>query len=124
MIKTGVLIVVSALAAAIGGGADVRNTTAAAAVSENAAAGATVTISNFKFGPKVVRIKAGSEVTWMVQEGSHTVTADDGSFESAGLSQGQKFSHTFEKAGTFRYFCTLHGAKGGHDMAGTVIVTK
>src|SRR5215470_7736315 len=87
-------------------------------------AGATVTISNFQFTPKVVRIKAGDEVTWQVKEGTHTVTADDGSFESQNLTGGQKFSHTFDKAGTYRYYCSFHGSKGGHDMAGTVIVSK
>ncbi len=84
----------------------------------------TVTISNFQFTPRVVRVKAGAEVTWQVKEGTHTVTADDGSFESQALSAGQKFSHTFTKAGTYRYYCSFHGSKGGHDMAGTVVVTK
>jgi len=88
------------------------------------AAGATVTISNFQFGPKVVRIKAGGEVTWEVKEGTHTVTADNGSFESPTLSAGKKYSHTFPTPGAFKYYCSFHGAKGGHDMAGTVIVTR
>lgn len=97
---------------------------ASAVTPEPAAAAATVTISNFQFGPKTVRIKAGGEVTWQVKEGTHTVTADDGSFESQALSTGQKFSHTFAKAGTYRYYCSFHGSKGGHDMAGTVIVGR
>ena len=88
------------------------------------AVAATVTISNFQFGPKVVRIKAGGEVTWQVKEGTHTVTADDSSFESPAMSAGQKFSHTFAKAGTYRYYCSFHGSKGGHDMAGTVTVGR
>ena len=83
-----------------------------------------VTISNFQFAPRVVRVKAGAEVSWQVKEGTHTVTADDGSFESQALSAGQKFSHTFTKAGTYRYYCSFHGSTGGHDMAGTVIVTR
>ena len=91
---------------------------------EPAVAAATVAISNFQFAPKVVRIKAGSEVTWEVTEGTHTVTADNGGFESPTLSAGKKFSHTFSTPGTYRYFCSFHGSKGGHDMAGTVIVTR
>jgi plastocyanin len=94
------------------------------ATPEPVGAGVTVSISNFQFGPKVVRIKEGSEVTWQVKEGTHTVNADDGSFESPTLSAGQEFSHTFSKAGTYRYYCSFHGSKGGHDMSGTVIVTK
>ena len=88
------------------------------------AAGATVSISNFQFGPKVVRIKSGAEVTWTVKEGTHTVTADNGGFESPTLSAGKTFSHKFSKPGTYRYYCSFHGSKGGHDMAGTVIVTR
>ena len=91
---------------------------------EPAATGVTVSISNFQFGPKAVRIKAGSEVTWQVREGTHTVNADDGSFASPTLSAGQKFSNTFSTPGTYRYYCSFHGSKGGHDMSGVVTVVK
>ena len=57
-----------------------------------------MSISNFQFAPKVVRIKAGAEVTWQVKEGTHTVNADNGGFESPTLSAGQKFSHQFATA--------------------------
>ena|SRR5215471_8588734 len=83
-----------------------------------------VTISNFQFAPKVVRVKAGSAVTWEVKEGTHTVNADDDSFASSNLSAGQSFSHTFTKPGTYRYYCSFHGSKGGHEMAGTIIVSR
>jgi plastocyanin len=86
-------------------------------------AGATVTISNFMFSPKVIRIKAGAEVTWQVKEGTHTVTGDTGSWESPTLSAGKSFSHQFATAGTYGYHCSFHGS-AGHDMYGTVIVTK
>jgi len=86
--------------------------------------GATVSLTNFQFAPKVVRIKAGSAVTWEAKEGTHTVTADNGAFESPALSAGNKFSYTFSRPGTYRYYCSFHGSKGGHDMAGTVVVSK
>jgi hypothetical protein len=44
------------------------------------------------------------------------------SFKSETLTAGGKFEHRFERAGTFPYFCTFHGSKGGQDMAGTVTV--
>ena len=91
---------------------------------ELALVGAAVSVSNFQFAPKVVRIKAGAEVTWEVKEGTHTVSADDGSFESPNLSAGKKFSHTFSTPGSYRYYCSFHGSKGGHDMSGTIIVSK
>jgi plastocyanin len=84
----------------------------------------TVTITNFQFSPKTVTIKAGAEVSWEVKEGTHTVTADNGAFESQALSAGQKFNYKFTKPGTYRYYCSFHGGKGGHDMAGTVNVTR
>ena len=95
-----------------------------AASPELAAAGQTVTISNFQFAPKSVHVKVGSDVTWQVKEGTHTVTADNGAFSSQALSAGQKFSYTFTKPGTYRYYCSFHGSKGGHDMAGTAIVSR
>jgi plastocyanin len=84
----------------------------------------TVTITNFQFSPKRVTVKAGSDVTWEVKEGVHTVTADKGLFESQNLSAGQKFSFKFTKPGAYRYYCSFHGGKGGHEMAGTVMVVR
>lgn len=68
-----------------------------------------VTIKDFKFGPDMVTIKAGTTVTWTNQDSTqHTVTADDGSFDGGPLAQGQTFSHTFDTAGTFTYHCKIH----------------
>lgn len=86
-------------------------------------AGATVTITNFQFSPKVVRIKAGAEVTWTVKEGTHNVTGDGGAWASPTLSAGKSFSHQFATAGTYGYHCSFHG-NVGHDMFGTVIVSR
>lgn len=105
-------------------GAAERESIPAVAPEPAASAGPTVTISNFTFAPKVVRVKAGTEVTWQVKEGTHTVNADNGSFESPTLSAGKSFTHSFATAGTYRYYCSFHGSKGGHDMSGTVVVTK
>ena len=44
---------------------------------------------------------------------AHTVTADDGSFDSKSLASNATFSQTFAKAGTFAYHCAIHpGMKG------------
>jgi plastocyanin len=51
--------------------------------------GASVVITNNKFEPKTITVKAGSEVTWENKEGTHTVTADDGSWNSAALTAGK-----------------------------------
>ncbi len=83
---------------------------------------ATVKISNFQFTPKVLTITPGTTVEWVNDGGRHTVEADDGSFKSDVLKQGDKFEHKFDKAGTFPYHCEFHGDKGGKDMAGKIIV--
>lgn len=61
------------------------------------------------FDPAKVTIAAGTKVTWR-NNGSqaHTVTAEDGSFDSKSLAPGQTFVKTFDKAASFRYKCTPH----------------
>jgi plastocyanin len=83
---------------------------------------ATVKISNFQFSPKLLTVTPGTTVEWVNEAGRHTVEADDGSFKSDVLKQGDKFEHKFDKAGSFAYHCEFHGEKGGKDMAGKVIV--
>ena len=100
---------------AINGG---RTGATTAAVAEKA----TVKVSNFQFTPKVLTITPGTTVEWVNEASRHTVEADDGSFKSEVLKQGDKFEHKFDKAGTFAYHCEFHGEKGGKDMAGKIIV--
>jgi len=83
---------------------------------------ATVKISNFQFTPKVLTVAPGTTVEWVNTGGRHLVIADDESFKSEVLKQGDKFQHTFDKAGTFAYHCEFHGDKGGKDMAGKIVV--
>jgi plastocyanin len=66
-----------------------------------------------------VTVAAGETVTWSHEGGlPHTVTAEDGAFDSGDLSGGDTFSHTFEEAGSFPYVCSIHP-----DMTGTVEVS-
>jgi plastocyanin len=95
----------------------------ATASQEKAAEGAKVTISNNKFEPNTITVKAGSEVTWDNKDGSHTVTADDGSWTSSALTAGKTYSYKFDKPGKYPYYCAFHGGKGGHQMSGVVNVT-
>lgn len=80
-----------------------------------------VGIKDFKFGPKLLKIKAGTKVTWTNNEAvPHTATADKGEFDSGNIANGQSYSFTFDKAGTYKYHCNYHGSS----MSGTVKVTK
>jgi len=82
----------------------------------------TINISNFAFDPKDLQIEAGTTVIWKNTVGRHTVTADDASFDSPIMAPGEEFKRTFDRPGTVKYFCNLHGAAGGQKMAGTVTV--
>ncbi len=83
-----------------------------------------VPMANFVFNPKDITIPVGATVIWVNQDGApHTATADNGTaFKSDLLSNGQRFQQTFDQIGTFPYFCELHGAAGGVDMAGLITV--
>jgi plastocyanin len=72
------------------------------------------------FNPKSITVKAGTIVRWVNygKEG-HTVTSDDGYFDSGTLSPGGTFFVLFYKPGTYHYTCRPHGKMG---MVGTVVV--
>jgi len=83
---------------------------------------ARIIVKNFGFDPAEITVAAGTEVEWTDQGGRHSVEADDGSFQSETMTAGGRFKHRFDRPGVYRYFCEFHGAAGGHDMAGAVIV--
>ena len=83
------------------------------------AATVTVTIDNFAFSPATLDVAAGTTVTWTnKQDVTHTVTADDGSFDSGNIASGDTFSHTFDSAGTIAYHCAIHPT-----MKASIVVT-
>ncbi len=61
------------------------------------------------YAPENITIKTGDTVTW-TNDGSivHTVTPDDGSFDSGVLNKGDVWTHTFANPGTYTYHCTPH----------------
>ena len=68
--------------------------------------------------PKTYTVAAGDAVSFINDDDdAHTATADDGSWDSEGLNQGQKWSHTFAKSGKVTYHCTVHPF-----MHGTLVV--
>lgn len=98
-------------------------TAAPTEVVEEGGDGETVTIANFAFGPDTLTIKTGTTVTWRNNEDApHTVTADDDSFSSSTLGQGDSFSFTFDSPGTYDYHCQFHGGTGHTGMSGTIVV--
>jgi plastocyanin len=83
----------------------------------------TVAARDNVFGPDVVRIQPGGSVEWMNDgHGPHTVTADDGSWDSGNLDAGLDFTHTFDQPGAYAYHCTYHGGMVGTVLVGDVAV--
>jgi plastocyanin len=94
-------------------------TTAASTTTGGASGGSTATIQNFAFHPATLNAKAGQRATWSNDDSTaHTVTADNGSFDSGNLSPGKTFSTTLARSGTLKYHCSIHPF-----MQGTVSVS-
>jgi plastocyanin len=70
----------------------------------------TVLIKDFRFSPSKITIERGTKVRWINKDTSpHTATANNGrSFDSGRLGSGQRFSHTFRRAGKKPYHCEIH----------------
>jgi plastocyanin len=61
----------------------------------------------FAPGREVVLI--GDTVTWRnADSSSHTVTADDGAFDSGSFGPGASFSRSFQAPGVYKYHCSIH----------------
>jgi len=122
------LVATAALAAAGCGGGSSSNAddgygapvkAKATAVAKAPAATTTVKISQSSFQPQVIDAHVGDTITFVNQdEIAHTATAQDGTFDSKTLNQGQSFSFTPAKAGKIAYVCQFHPG-----MTGTIDVT-
>lgn len=83
-----------------------------------------IEMTNFSFQSNNVTIPVGTTVTWVnTDEAQHSATAVDGSFDTGLFGSGDEASVTFDKPGTYVYYCLLHGAPDGSGMVGTITVT-
>ena len=74
----------------------------------------------FVYDPPAIRIDERTDVIWEIaDQGGHTVTHEDGEFDSELLTEGETFRYTFEETGTYRYYCEPHRSLG---QKGVVIV--
>lgn len=75
------------------------------------------------FSPSSKTISAGTTITWINRDShNHTVTSGsnrtpDGRFDSGSFGANGTFSHRFDTAGTYNYYCGLHSG-----MTGTITV--
>jgi len=93
-----------------------------AAANESAAGGgaaaAKAEMRTMSFLPKRIEITPGTTVRWTNNDQLvHTITADDGSWDSGPIEPGATWSHAFTQAGTYAFHCTPHPF-----MKGVIIV--
>jgi plastocyanin len=63
-------------------------------------------------------VPAGTTITWTNRDDiPHNVVSTERTFKSPVLDTDEQFSHRFDKAGTYKYFCSLHPK-----MTGQIIV--
>ena len=78
----------------------------------------TVNIPEDAFDPAQLDVAPGTTVTWVNNDSEpHTVTADDGLFDSGRLDPGDSYSVWLGGSGTVAYHCNPHP-----DMTGSIVV--
>jgi plastocyanin len=84
-----------------------------------AAADATrVVVDNFSFAPATATVSVGTTVTWTNRDDiPHNVVSPEQKFKSRVLDTDEMFSHTFDVAGTYKYYCSIHPR-----MTGQIVV--
>ena len=77
-----------------------------------------VAVDNFSFTPAMAAVPVGTTVTWTNHDDiPHNVVSPEQKFKSSVLDTDETFSHTFDAAGTYKYYCSIHPR-----MTGQVVV--
>jgi plastocyanin len=101
-------------------GSSSSSTGASSSGSSSATGGNNVMIKGFAFSPSTLTVKVGAKVTFTQEDSGtmHTATSTGGkTINSPKMKQGQSYTVTFTKAGTYPYICSIHPF-----MKGTIIV--
>ncbi len=70
-----------------------------------------VSIKNFAFSVSTLTVSTGTTVKWTNNDAAtHTVTADDGSFDSGNMAPGASFRKTFNSPDSIPYHCNIHSS--------------
>lgn len=95
---------------------------ASSAGGDKAVATSSITVKDFRFDPKTATVKVGQEVTWTNEDSAnHGITDKGKAFTGPAFgpeADSKTFSHTYDKPGTYPYFCNIH-----ESMTGTINVT-
>ena len=78
----------------------------------------TIAIQNFAFSPSSLKVVAGRKVTVINDDSApHTLTSDDGKFDTGNIDPGNSGSFIAPSSGTYTYHCNIH-----RTMTGTLVV--
>jgi hypothetical protein len=79
---------------------------------------ANVTAKDNAFDPVTINIQPGTTIRWTnAGMRTHTVTANDGKWDSGDIPHGASYNVTFVTTGTYKYHC-----KHNKGMEGTIVV--
>ena len=77
-----------------------------------------IDIAKMSYADREVTVEAGTTVRWVNRDPvGHTVTSDEGVWESPLVEPGGSFEFTFGEPGRYNYHCVPHPF-----MKGTVVV--
>lgn len=81
-----------------------------------------VTIRQFRFGPPILAVAAGTPIVWINRDDEPHLIVGIGVgapplLKSPPLDTDDSFTFTFAAPGTYRYFCSIHP-----QMQGSIIV--
>ena len=81
----------------------------AAQTGEGAANATPAEMRSMTFAPSRLEVAAGTTIRWTNNDQLvHTITADDGSWDSGPIEPGQTWSRTFAQPGEYAIHCTPH----------------
>ena len=73
-----------------------------------------ITITDGAYVPAEYWVVPGATVTWFNSgQLTHTVTAENGSFNSGNIAPGSSWSNTFNAVGDYDYRCDRHPEEAG-----------
>lgn len=123
-----VILVIGAFSALLGCGSDSPMYRGGGGGNGCTPTGTQVCMMSLAFNPSNLTISHGTTVTWKNGDAvNHQVASAIGStdtYNSSFIAGGGTYSHTFATAGTYIYYCTIHGVDGTPPtgMHGTITV--
>lgn len=78
-----------------------------------------VRIQDFRFEPTTLSVTPGTVIVWTNGDSApHTATANDESFDTGRLDEGESGQVTLDMPGTFEYVCDFHSWMEGRIVVG------